>query len=99
MEKWKRKPQEQEGEYYFSGKFYTTQGVQAILSPEEILSIYNDVQQMVVEQEGIDYLVVYIHEDSGQKLFFIDQLNKGMIESGDYLPEYNHCTLMLASEY
>ncbi len=99
MKKWKRKLQEQQGTYYFSGKFLMTNGVQHLLSPEDILAIYQDVQQLVKENEGIDYLVTYIHEDTKQKLFFIDQLNKEMIDSGDYAPEYNVCTLMLAEEY
>ena len=99
MQKWKRKPQEQGGSYFFSGKFLVTSGVENILTPTEILNIYLDVQQLVKEKNGIDYLIVYIHEDTGQKLFFIDQLNKEMIESGEFLPEYNYCTLLLASEY
>ena len=93
------KPQEMEGSYFFSGKFLVTQGIQALLTPQEIASIYLEVQKLVKENDGIDYLVVYVHEDTGQKLFFIDQLNKEMIASGDFLPEYNYCTLLLAEEY
>ncbi len=36
MSKWIRKPQEQEGSYYFSGKFLITSGVQNLLDPQEI---------------------------------------------------------------
>ena len=99
MSKWKRKPQEQEGTYFFSGQFYITRGVQELLIPEEVHRIYLEIQQLVEEQEGLDYLQVYVHEDTGQKLFFIDQLNKEMIASGQYRVEDNLCTLMLAEEY
>ena len=99
MSKWKKKPQEQEGTYFFSGQFYITRGVQDLLTPEEIRSIYLEVQQLVKEQEGLDYLQVYVHEDNGRKLFFIDQLNTQMIASGQYRAEDNLCTLMLAEEY
>ena len=99
MQKWKRQPQEQEGTYYFSGKFLVTNGAQAILTQEEILAIYLEIQQLVKTNEGMDYLQVYIHEDSKQKLFFIDQLNREMIAGGEFLAEYNYCTLLLAEEY
>ena len=68
------------------------------LSKEEILGIYQDMKAFVEEKQGIDYLLVYLDEN-GRKLFFIDQLNKSMIASGDYEPEHNHCTLMFAHEY
>lgn len=99
MSKWKRKPQERGGTYYFSGTFLVTKGIQAELVPEEIKQIYLEIQRLVKEKLGLDYLQVYVHEDSEQKLFFIDQLNQEMIASGGYLPEYNYCTLMLAEEY
>jgi hypothetical protein len=56
---WTRKPQEQEGNYYFSGTFYLTAGVKQALSEEEIKAIYNDVQAFVKEKDGIDYLQVF----------------------------------------
>ena len=99
MSKWIRQPQEQSGTYPFSGKFLVTIGIQNLLSKEEIFAIYFDVQKLVKEKDGIDYLVVYIHETTNQKLFFIDQLNREMIASGDYLAEYDYCTLLLAEEY
>ena len=97
--KWKRQQQEQDGTYFFSGKFLVTRGVKSLLSDEEIKTIYVQVQNLVKVQNGIDYLVVYFHEETQQKLFFIDQLNKEMIESGEFLPKYNYCTLLLAEEY
>ena len=97
--KWIRQPQEQKGDYWFSGKFLVTKGIQRLLTAEEIFGIYQEIQRLVEEQQGIDYLVVFLHSETQQKLFFIDQLSKGMIDSGDFLPEYNNCTLMLSSEY
>lgn len=98
MDTWVRKPQEKKGNYFFSGQFYTTRGISDELSAEEILSIYQDVQSFVLEQNGIDYLQVYT-DSKGRKLFFIDNLNKEMIESGQYRADDNYCTLMFASEY
>ena len=94
-----RQSQEQSGKYFFSGQFAVTNGVQSALSREEIQAIYFDVQQQVKAQDGIDYLMVYFHPETGQKLFFIDQLDRDMIASGEFKPEYNYCTLMLAEEY
>jgi len=87
------------GTYFFSGQFLITRGIQTNLTPEEIKVIYLEIQRLVKEKSGLDYLQVYVHEDTGQELFFIDQLNQEMIASGGYEPEHNHCTLMLAEEY
>jgi uncharacterized protein (DUF2126 family) len=95
---WTRKPQEQDGSYFFSGQFYATRATAHELTNAEILSIYNDVRAFAQEKNGIDYLQVYTNE-KGHKLFFIDQLSREMIESGDYNEEDNHCTLMWAHEY
>jgi hypothetical protein len=102
MANWKRKPQETAGDYFFNGQFYVTRTVQDSLPPEEIKTIYEDIQNFVREQNGIDYLQVFTDE-RGRKLFFIDQLSKSMIqeiiENKEYDPADNHCTLMFASEY
>ena len=98
MSLWKRKPQEQPGTYFFSGRFYTTQGVAASLSETEILAIYRDVKAFVQQENGIDYLQVYECDD-GRKVWLIDQLDKEMIESGEFKPEDNHCTMLLPEEY
>lgn len=95
---WVRKEQEREGTYQFNGTLYVTQGVLQKLSHPEILAIYLDIQSEVAEKGGIDYLQIYLRND-GEKVYFIDQLNKEMIESGSYLPEDNHCTLLLPEEY
>lgn len=98
MTTWTRKPQEQKGSYFFAGQFYATKGVANELAAEEIMAIYVDAKMHVWHNDGADYLFVYMDEQ-GRKLFFIDNLNKEMIESGQYGPEHDYCTLMLASEY
>ena len=95
---WTRKLQENPGKYFFSGKFYITQGVSESLSLEEITTICLDLQAFVKEQNGIDYLQVYECTD-GRKVWFIDQLDAEMIASGEFKPEDNHCTLLLPEEY
>ena len=62
MATWTRKPQENEGTYFFSGKFLATAGVSNQLPEAEILSIYKNVQAFVKEQNGIDYLQVFEDE-------------------------------------
>ena len=96
--KWKRKPQENEGSYTFSGQFIVTRNVLSKIPPEEILSIYLDIQQFVTEKGSVDYLQVYIN-DSGEKLFLIDELSHEMLESGQFDPADNHCTLLFSWEY
>lgn len=98
MATWTRQPQEIGGKYQFSGQFVVTQTVQDELTKLEIIGIYYDVLKFVEEKGGIDYLQVYTDEQ-GRKLFFIDQLNKDMIESGEHDAEDNYCTLLFAHEY
>lgn len=98
MATWTRKLQEQDGNYFFSGQFLATRGVVEELAPAEILSIYHDIKKFVQNKNGIDYLQVYTDE-RGRKLYLIDQLSKEMIESGEYAPLDNHCTLLWAHEY
>jgi hypothetical protein len=99
MSKWTRKPQEKDGTYFFSGQFLVTIGVQNLLEPQAIKDIYLEIQRLVKEESGLDYLQVYECEGRAETLFFIDQLNEGMIARGEFEPEHNHCTLLLASEY
>lgn len=98
MAQWTRKPQEKDGTYLFSGNFYTTRRVYEELSPQEIRAIHADVKAFAKAKQGIDYIQVY-EDEQGRKLFFIDQLNREMIDSGDYKDEDNYCTLLFASEY
>lgn len=96
---WLMQPQDQEGEYFFSGQFLVTRGIQERLSEIEIFELYRRTKQLVRDKKGLDYLLVFKHKQTKEKLFFIDQLNKDMIASGDFKAEYNYCTLLLAEEY
>ena len=98
MAVWTRKPQETQGNYQFTGQLIVTEGVSAALTKVEIIGIYYDILKFVEEQGSIDYLQVYTDE-KGRKLFFVDQLDKAMIESGDHEAEDNYCTLLFAHEY
>lgn len=96
---WVRQPQETEGTYMFSGQLLITSGARSLLTDEEINLIITDVKEFVEQENGIDYLLVYQHSKTKQKLFFIDQLNREMIASGGYKTEHNHATILLPSEY
>lgn len=98
MTTWFRKQQEREGSYQFNGTLYVTQGILKKLSQTEILKIYMDVRAFVEEKGGVDYLQIYV-SSAGDKVYFIDQLDKDMIASGNFSPEDNHCTLLLPEEY
>lgn len=96
---WFHQDQECEGTYTFDGQFLITRGVKELLSDEEIKALYLHIQQQVKDKKGLDYLQVFKHKSSEQKLYFIDQLSKEMKESGHYSKEDNVCTLMRAEEY
>jgi len=98
MQTWTRKPQEQEGTYKFSGTFLVTQGVIAALRPQEIVAIYLDLQQLVKNTGGIDYFQVY-ENDSGEKLYFIDQCDSEMMAEESFEQKNNYCTLLFSHEY
>ena len=98
MATWKRRPQEREGTYQFSGTFFITQGVLTNLSLGEIIAIYLDIQTLVKETGGLDYLQVYENE-TGDKLYFIDQCDPEMMAQELFDEEYNHCTLLFDHEY
>ena len=93
------KLQEQEGSHHFGGKFYITSNAQNILTSEEIKEIYDFIQDLVKQHDGIDYLQVFYCAEHDCKLFFIDQLNQQMLQSGEYSEEHHYCTLMLESDY
>jgi len=99
LHKWKRQPQERNGTYRFAGKFVVTKLVAESLSEAEIMLIYWEVRYWVGQSDGIDYLQVFIHEESGDKLFFIDQINDAMKASGGHPKEHDYCTLLFAEEY
>ncbi|MEL7119907.1 MAG: hypothetical protein AAFO07_10710 [Bacteroidota bacterium] len=94
---WEHQPQEKAEKYFFSGRFLVTKGVQALLSMNQIYAIYFLVKALAEQEEGLDYLQVFIHKETEQKLFFIDQLNEEMKK--EHPPEHDYCTLLLAEEY
>lgn len=96
--RWKRLPQEVDGDYWFSGKLFITRTVSESLPSHEIYAIVDDVRAFVKANQGIDYLQVY-ESNEGDKLFFIDQLSKRMIATGEFAKEDNHATLMYSYEY
>ena len=97
--KWILQPQEKKGTYQFNGLFLATQGVFEQLSLDEINAIYSVIKEKVRAEGGLDYLQVFQHADTAQKLFFIDQLNKEMIEHGGFDVKDDHCTLLFPHEY
>ncbi len=98
MSTWTRRPQERQGTYLFSGAFFVTHSVLANLSVGEIVSIYLDVQALVKETGGVDYLQVYENE-SGSRLYLIDQCDPEMMTEVSFDEEFNHCTLLFDYEY
>lgn len=100
--KWKRQPQEQEGDYWFGGQLYITQGVAAELSQAEILWIVADLQEAVAVEAGLDYLQTYQSED-GRRVWLIDQLSKAQLEGDVYSAKekrnHHYFTMLLPSEY
>ena len=85
-------------DYWFSGKLLVTRTVSESLPPHEIHAIVDDVRAFVKSNQGIDYLQVY-ENNEGDKLFFIDQLSKRMIATGEFAKEDNHATLLYSYEY
>lgn len=96
--RWKRLPQEVNGDYWFSGKLFLTRTVSNSIPTKEIHAIVDDVRAFVEENQGIDYLQVY-ENNEGDKLFFIDQLSKRMIATKEFAEEDNHATLLYSYEY
>ncbi len=95
---WTRKPQEQEGDYWFSGKGYATASIANDFHQLEIKRILDDLFDFIHKKQGVDYLQVYT-SNQGHKIFIIDQLSKAMIESGEFKEEYNYYTILYAHEY
>ena len=102
MTQWKRQTPARPGTYEFSGFALATRGVAEVLSKSEIKAIIQDVRHAVAEAGGLDYLQIY-KNDSGEKLYVIDQLNREMLASDGYTEEqkqkYNYFTIILPEEY
>lgn len=98
MKNWKRLEQETDGNYFFSGLFYCTQRVHQELTAFEIVSVYTDIQNLILEKGGVDYLQIY-KDERGRTLYFIDNLSLEQVLSGNYKIEDNYCTLLFSEEY
>jgi hypothetical protein len=96
MATWKRKPQEQAGNYFFAGVCYLTAEVDRTVPKSEIHAILADLHKAVQEENGIDYLQVYESED-GTKVWVIDQVPKD--ELHEHPTEHNHYTILFPHEY
>lgn len=90
---------EQNGEYFFNGDYYLSKGVTSNIPNKEIAEILNFTRKLVKQHEGIDYLQTFYSIEQDCKLFFIDNLNTEMIESGGFSVSDNYATLILSSEY
>lgn len=95
--KWKRKPQEKEGEnYWFAGTGYLTAGIDAEIPKGEIAEILADLHNFVREKQGIGYLQVY-EDGNGNRIWVIDQVPRHELK--DHPAEHNHFTILFPHEY
>ena len=97
---WTRQPQEVEGQdYWFGGKCFVTAGVQSEIPRDEILAIVADIQEFAEKSTGVDYLQSFVNEETGRKIWAIDQVTKASLSSGNHPPEHNYFTVLFPSEY
>ena len=101
--KWEIQPPEQPGTYRFEGSCFVTKDVKEAVPETDLEYILSQIRQRVAENDGADYLQVFIHSDSGQKIFVIDNLSSEMLQSDGYTEtqkqEYNYFTILFAEEY
>lgn len=98
---WQLKQQEQAGTYRFDGAIYVTVAVTKSLAVRELglevlVSMLQQVKDLVQQNNGADYLQVFV-SDKGEKLFLIDNLNDEMKK--EYPESENFATLMWSYEY
>lgn len=94
---WQRNPQEYErGDYYFDGVCKVTVGIQNELPEHHLAAIILDAK--LYAKKGIDYLLVYEHEDYA-KVFVIDQVCRAHLEEGLHPTEHHYFTVLFAHEY
>lgn len=94
--KWIHQPQEQSGDYYFDGRVFVTNNVQADIPQAELIEIIEHLQTLAKSQEGIDYLQVFKTEE-GDKIYVIDQITKPQVKTSP--KEYHYCTILYPYEY
>ncbi len=98
MSNWVRLPQEREGRHRFNSQIVLTAEVNAKLRPVEILAICRDIRRFVEENGGAYYFQVYQNE-TGEKLYFIDQGPSANVFVTETREIENCCILMLSQEY
>jgi hypothetical protein len=100
LTEWELQPQEQEGEYMFSGTSYMTRGINEALHPLEVVQIVAKVKERVEANNGADYLQVF-KDGTGRKIFVIDQLNRKMKAENpaEWVKENDIFTILFAEEY
>lgn len=100
---WKRRPKDRPGEYFFSGLTYLTRGVAELFTAADIAVLREDLRRFVQEMDGVDYVQIYDHLESGQVVYCIDQLSEPMKNSGRYsekeIEAYGYNTILLREEY
>ena len=87
-------PKDDQKDYFFSGEFTVSDKVFELLTIEEITYIYEFIQNMVKENDGISYLHCFYNGRNDCALFFCDQLSENQMKSGEFKPEDNYCVLM-----
>lgn len=96
---WIRQPQENPGDYWFAGKFFVTRGVFDEIPTLEVADIVRDVQEFAQQEQGADYLQVYINNVTGRKIWVIDQVTKNELQEGIHPEEHNYFTVLFPEEY
>lgn len=51
-----------------------TAGINESIPKQDILTILQDLHSFVEAEQGIDYLQVYTHQETGQVIWIIDQV-------------------------
>ena len=84
--KWKRQPPEHEsGEWFFDGDSLATAAVTNAIPNAELAQIANELSKLAIESGGLDYLQIYVHEETNVKLWVID--------------DKTHFTILFPSDY
>jgi hypothetical protein len=104
---WSLLPQDAGGhvqkDYFFDGRMILTTNVATEIHARELSAMLTHLLQKVEMEEGLDYLAVFEHRETGKKVFVIDQLSRSMLEGGDYSEaqkqEYHYFTVMFSDEY
>jgi len=101
--KWELQPPEQAGSYRFEGRCYVTKAVKEAVPETDLENILSQIRQWVAENNGADYLQVFVHSESLRKIFVLDNLSFEMLKGEGYTEtqkqEYNYFTILFAEEY